>query len=173
MPGPKSSSFSSGKLGSTSFQELTLEPGSQIFFSCSVVRQSTKSFSLLTTTVRASFATGISTYSMPLSAQIGASSSSLIGREASEMSVSPAQNFSKPPPVPEVPTVTLTPACSSLKSSAAAVVSGATVLEPSTFTLPDSLLLPSLPALAVSVLLSPPQAVRTSAPATSAVARRE
>ena len=78
------------------------------------------------------------------------------------MSVSPAQNFSKPPPVPEVPTVTLTPACSSLKSSAAAVVSGATVLEPSTLTAPDSLLLPlPSPALAVSVLLSPPQAVRT------------
>ena len=31
------------------------------------------------------------------------------------MSVSPLQNFSKPPPVPEVPTVTFTPDCSSLK----------------------------------------------------------
>jgi hypothetical protein len=30
-----------------------------------------------------------------------------IGREASEMSVSPRQNFLKPPPVPEMPTVTL------------------------------------------------------------------
>ena len=83
------------------------------------------------------------------------------------MSVSPAQNFSKPPPVPEVPTVTLTPGCSSLKSSAAAVVSGATVLEPSTLTLPESSLelLPSpLPALTASVLLSPPQAVRTQRP---------
>ncbi len=91
------------------------------------------------------------------------------------MSVSPVQNFSKPPPVPEVPTVTLTPGCSSLKSSAAAVVSGATVLEPSTLTLPDSSLeLPPLPlSAAASVLLSPPQAVRTSAPATMAVARRE
>ena len=87
------------------------------------------------------------------------------------MSVSPAQNFSKPPPVPEVPTVTLTPCCSSLKSSAAAVVRGATVLDPSALTAPDSAFV-SLPALAVSVLLSPPQAVRTSAPATTAVARR-
>jgi hypothetical protein len=44
----------------------------------------------------------------------------LIGREASEMSVSPAQNFSKPPPVPEMPTEILTSGFSSLKSSAAA-----------------------------------------------------
>ena len=36
------------------------------------------------------------------------------------MSVSPAQNFSKPPPVPEIPTVTLTSGFSSRNSSAAA-----------------------------------------------------
>ena len=30
-----------------------------------------------------------------------------IGREAFEMSVSPRQNFLKPPPVPDMPTVTL------------------------------------------------------------------
>ncbi len=47
------------------------------------------------------------------------------------MSVSPAQNFSKPPPVPEVPTVTLTPEFSAWNSSAIASVSGATVLDPS------------------------------------------
>jgi hypothetical protein len=41
----------------------------------------------------------------------------LIGREASEMSVSPAQNFSKPPPVPEVPTVIFTPGFSAWKAS--------------------------------------------------------
>ena len=51
-----------------------------------------------------SLATVISWKVIPFFLQIGASSSSLIGREASEMSVSPAQNFSKPPPVPEVPT---------------------------------------------------------------------
>ena len=51
---------------------------------------------------------------MPAFLQIAASSS-LIGREASEMSVSPAQNFSKPPPVPEMPTVTLTLGCSPWK----------------------------------------------------------
>ena len=47
------------------------------------------------------------------------------------MSVSPAQNFSKPPPVPEVPTVTLTSGFSAWNCSATASVSGATVLEPS------------------------------------------
>ena len=47
------------------------------------------------------------------------------------MSVSPAQNFSKPPPVPEVPTVTRTPEFSAMNCSATASVNGATVLEPS------------------------------------------
>ena len=69
-----------------------------------------KSLSAETTTVSASLATWSSVYSTPFSSQTGASSSSLIGREALEMSVSPAQNFSKPPPVPEVPTETLTAA---------------------------------------------------------------
>ena len=44
----------------------------------------------------------------PFFLQTGTSSSGLIGREASEMSVSPAQNFSNPPPVPDVPTETFT-----------------------------------------------------------------
>jgi hypothetical protein len=52
------------------------------------------------------------------------SSSGSIGREASEMSVSPAQNFSKPPLVPEAPTVMLTSGFSSLKSSVAASAKG-------------------------------------------------
>ena len=47
------------------------------------------------------------------------------------MSVSPAQNFSKPPPVPEMPTVTCTSGFSSLNSSAAASANGPTVDEPS------------------------------------------
>src|SRR4051812_16089875 len=68
--------------------------------------------------------------------QSGASSSGLIGRDASEMSVSPAQNFSKPPPVPEMPTVTWTSGCSSLNSSAAASANGPTVDEPSMAILP-------------------------------------
>ena len=59
-------------------------------------------------------------YSTPASAQSGTSSSSSIGREAFEMSVSPAQKRSKPPPVPETPTVTFTSEFSSWKNSAAA-----------------------------------------------------
>jgi hypothetical protein len=47
------------------------------------------------------------------------------------MSISPAQNFSKPPLVPEAPTVTLTSGFSSLKSSVPASANGWTVLEPS------------------------------------------
>ena len=53
------------------------------------------------------------------------------------MSVSPAQNFSKPPPVPEMPTVILTSGFSSRNSSAAASVSGPTVLEPSIVIVPE------------------------------------
>src|SRR6186997_3109050 len=55
----------------------------------------------------------------------------LIGREASEMSVSPAQNFLKPPPVPEMPIVAFTPGFTFWNSSATASVIGYTVLEPS------------------------------------------
>ena len=54
---------------------------------------------------------------MPLLSQTGASSSALIGREALKMSVSPAQNFLKPPPVPDGPAVTWTLGCSLLNSS--------------------------------------------------------
>ncbi len=52
------------------------------------------------------------------------SSSSLIGREASEMSVSPAQNFSKPPPVPDWPTEICTPLFCDMNCSAAACANG-------------------------------------------------
>ena len=70
---------------------------------------------------------------MPFASQLrpSASSSAWIGRDASLMSVSPLQNFSKPPPVPEVPTVICTPEFSAMKSSAAVSLNGATVLEPS------------------------------------------
>ena len=57
------------------------------------------------------------------------------------MSVSPAQNFSKPPPVPEMPTVIFTSGFSSRNSSAAASVSGPTVLDPSIVIVPERLLL--------------------------------
>ena len=74
-------------------------------------------------------------YSMPAALQ-SSISFFRIGREASEMSVSPRQNFLKPPPVPEMPTVTLTaPFLDFWKSSATASVIGNTVLEPSILTI--------------------------------------
>src|SRR5919112_104132 len=84
-----------------------------------------KSLSAEVTTVSASVATCSSVYSTPPFLQAAASSSS-IGREASEMSVWPWQNFSNPPPVPAVPTETLTSGDSSLKTSPADDVSGST-----------------------------------------------
>ena len=66
-----------------------------------------KLFFGLTATVSASKASGSSMNSMP--AFLQSSISALrIGREPLEMSVSPRQNFLKPPPVPEMPTVTRT-----------------------------------------------------------------
>src|SRR6187397_1502767 len=59
-----------------------------------------------------------------------------IGREAPEMSVSPLQNFLNPPPVPEIPTVTLIVFFFDFwNSSATASVMGKTVLEPSILTI--------------------------------------
>jgi hypothetical protein len=87
----------------------------------------------------------------------------LIGREALDTSVSPAQNFSNPPPVPEVPTVTLTPGFSPWNVSAAASVSGPTVLEPSVRIEPERLPPPPPPPLPLS-----PHAARSSAPAAMA-----
>ena len=66
-------------------------------------------------------ATCSSRYSTPFVAQI-AFSLSLIGRDALEMSRSPAQKVLKPPPVPEVAMVTFTgddaaaPNCSAIAS---------------------------------------------------------
>src|SRR5215211_92714 len=99
---------------------------------------------------------------MPFFLQTGASSSGLIGRDASEMSVSPAQNFSKPPPVPEIPTVTFTFGFCPWNASAAAWVNGPTVLEPSILIVPLRLPPPPPPP----VLSSPPHAAtpRASAP---------
>jgi hypothetical protein len=90
----------------------------------------------------------------------------LIGREASEMSVSPAQNFSKPPPVPEEPTVIFTFGLSSLNSSAAACAYGRTVLEPSREILPLRSPPPPPPPLsslphAATPMASTPAAART------------
>ena len=104
--------------------------------SWSVVRQLISSAGLVATAMP-SFATWTSVYSIPSFSQSGTSSFGSIGREALEMSVSPAQNFSKPPPVPAAPTVMLTSGFSSANSSAAASANGCTVLEPSMAMLPD------------------------------------
>ena len=75
------------------------------------MRHSAQSFSGLTTTVEpvvGDLELGVLDAVLLAGGPFG-SSSALIGRDASLMSVSPAQNFSKPPPVPEVPTVIWTP----------------------------------------------------------------
>src|SRR5215213_4875076 len=100
---------------------------------------------------------------MPAFLQTGTSSSGLIGRDASEMSVSPLQNFSKPPPVPDVPTVIFTFGFSPWNASWAACANGATVLEPSILIAPERsppVLALALPPLSSS---SPPHAVAPSA----------
>ena len=134
--------------------------GAHILFSSSTVRQVAQSFSLFTTTVRASLATIISVNSIPAAAH-SAASSSLIGRDALEMSVSPAQNFLNPPPVPEVPTETLIFGFSSLNNSPAAAASGATVDEPSTRISDDDAA--GADAAPSESALVPPQAARSSA----------
>src|ERR671922_100912 len=66
---------------------------------------------------------------MPFCSQASISSCS-IGREASEMSVSPLQNSSKPSPVPGPSTVMLTSGFSSTNSSATSEEMGSTVEDP-------------------------------------------
>ncbi len=138
------------------------------------MRQSTQSLSLFTTTVSASFATWNSTGTMPASSQSFASSSS-IWREAFERSVSPRQKRSKPPPVPETPTVTWTPEFAFWKRSAAAVAKGPTVLEPSAWIRPDRSLPPPeevvvVPEASSSSPRPPPQPARSaSSPSRAAI----
>ena len=79
----------------------------QTFFSSAVVRQVAQVFCLLVTSVIPSFATVNATHLMPFSRQ-AAYSVDLIALDAFARSISPRQNFSKPPPVPEIPTVILT-----------------------------------------------------------------
>ncbi len=108
VPGPKSLSDSSGKLERTSFQLFTLEPVSQIFFSSATVRQVAQVFDLFTTTVRASFATVNARHAPMLVVLALHGLPGLHRARASERSVSLRQKRSKPPPVPEMPTVMFT-----------------------------------------------------------------
>src|SRR5829696_7762690 len=149
--------FSLGNLGSTWFQ-VVAPPCLKISAICLKFGLSTKLFLDEVTTASPSRPIRKSWYLMPLASH-ACFSSSLMAREASEMSVSPLQNLVKPPPVPEVPTVTLTPDCSLLNSSVMASLIGATVEEPSTTMLPERLV-PPVPPPASS---SPPQAVATRA----------
>jgi hypothetical protein len=106
--------------------------GSHIFFKSSI-EISFNGLSLWTTTVRASKATGSSMYWTPAALQ-SFISPARIGRDAFWTSVSPRQNFLKPPPVPLMPTVTFRFLLAFWNSSATASVTGKTVLEPSTLT---------------------------------------
>jgi hypothetical protein len=60
-----------------------------------------------------------------------------------DRSVSPRQKRSKPPPVPEIPTVTRAPLFFFWKLSAAAIAYGPTVLEPSAVIVPLSAVTPA------------------------------
>ena len=82
-------------------------------------------------------ATLSSTNSMPAAAQ-AAASSSLIGREASEMSVSPAQKSANPSPVPGPSTVAAMPEPQSRSRSPTRAEMGSTVEEPETTTSPST-----------------------------------
>ena len=129
VPGPKSESSVSGKLGSISLRFLTFDL-SQSFLSCSVVRQST--VEVLVGHDRDAVVGDLDL--AVLDAALLADRDLLVVLDRArgvEMSVSPAQNFSKPPPVPDWPTVIWTFGCSSLNSSAAAWANGKTVEEPS------------------------------------------
>src|SRR6056297_3428949 len=81
----------------------------------------------------------------PLAAHL-ANSLPLIGREASEMSVSFSWNFLKPLPVPLPRTLMLTPGCWATKASRIALEIGCTVLLPSISILPTKLEVGSLAA---------------------------
>ena len=69
--------------------------------------------------------------SIPAAAHVAASSS-LIARDASAMSASPAQNLAKPSPVPGPSTETDTPGAMSAKASPTAIEIGSTVDDPVT-----------------------------------------
>src|SRR5215210_2866769 len=150
--------MSAPKSASRSFTSLQLETasGPQICPSWSRVRQVTGLLGL-STTVRASLATVTSSCLTPPVLQAASSSDSIV-RDASLMSVSPAQNFSNPPPVPAWPTEIWTSGFSSLNCSATASVSGPTVLEPSIRIDPERLLLPPPPEL------EPPDPLSSSSP---------
>ena len=106
------------------------------------MRQSTQVFALLTTIESPSFATVNASHLTPASRHRIASEF-FIPRDAFERSVSLRQNRSKPPPVPEMPTVTRAAGFLFWKPSAAAIAYGPTVLEPSAVIVPLSAVTPA------------------------------
>src|SRR5678815_155089 len=124
---------SAGQPARTCFQVLMrpCAPGSQILRRSAIVIVLAQVLAGLITTVSASKAIGTSMYLMPAARHVSISAVR-IGRDAFEISVSPRQNFLKPPPVPDRPTVTWTlPRFEIWNSSAIASAIGNTVLEPS------------------------------------------
>ncbi len=99
-----------------------------------------------------------------------------MGRDALDISVSPAQNFLKPPPVPDTPTVTRTSGLAAMNSSAIASEMGKTVLDPSTLTSPlrsdeppvAAVVSPAAGLPSVSAVVVVPQAVTLSVKAVRA-----
>ena len=138
---------------------LTFEPGSQTFFSSATVRQFAQVFCRLTTTESPSLATVNATHLTPASRHLIASAC-LIGRDAFARSISLRQNRSKPPPVPEMPTVTRAFVFFFWNPSAAAIAYGPTVLEPSAVTVP---LRADTPAVAAAVSTTAARAASASA----------
>ena len=154
------SAISAGIPGtSPHFMILPAASAFHMIASCSVVTHCS-GFAVFTTTDSASFATVTKSNSIPFSAQ-SAASSSLIKREAFEASVSPLQNFSKPPPVPEMLTETRTPGLTSMNNSAATSEAGPTVEEPSITIEPVS-------SAVVSSVVEPPEVVVVAAGSDSA-----
>jgi hypothetical protein len=140
-----------------------------------MVRQLNAVLAGLVSTDRPSMATWSSRYSIPASPH-RAISSSLIGRLASEMSVSPEQNSWKPSPVPGPSTVTATPWLASENCCPTRALIGSTVDEPEMAMLPLRPPSPAAPVPTVAsvsvVSSSPPQAARTIARARTRSAGR-
>ena len=148
------------------------DSGPKIAYMSAKFRHST-SLAGLVSTEMPSKATLSSMNSIPASSHAATSSSS-IGRDASEMSVSPAQNSSKPSPVPGPSTVAAMLEQSS-SFSPTAVEMGSTVDEPETTTSPStsagqsppSVLLPSSVVSSEEVSSSSPHAAATRPKASS------
>jgi hypothetical protein len=146
-PGPVITSWASGKVvvepssvaiaWASAHEVKPVDSGPTRAYRSGKERQLTAVFSTEVRTLMPSIATLSSTYSMPASAQ-AAASSSLIAREASLMSVSPAQNLTKPSPVPGPSTVNAKPGFWAANASATPVLMGSTVDEPETRMLPST-----------------------------------